>query len=68
MNNESPEEEWDELGECLDTPPSKAGLEAERRQVREKSDAELEVAKELDYFDSPTMSESEEEVRENFDT
>ena len=63
MNNQSPDEEWDELAECLDTPPSKAGEEAERRQVREKADAKPEVAKELADFDSPTMSESEVEVR-----
>ena len=35
----------------------------EHRQVREKAYVELEVAKELGDFDSPTMSESEMEVR-----
>ena len=62
MINQIPEKELDALAECLDT-FLKAGVEVERRQVREKAYDELEVAKELGDFDSPTMSESEVEIR-----
>ena len=62
MINQIPEKELDALAECLDT-FLKAGVEVERRQVREKAYVELEVAKELGDFDSPTMSESEVEIR-----